>query len=67
VAIGGIITIGLAYGSSFGLAALMGYKTSGVHNLLPFLLLGIGVDDMFVIASAADQSGIVSIKSNSLV
>jgi hypothetical protein len=45
----------------------MGYKTSGVHNLLPFLLLGIGVDDMFVIASAADQSGIVSIKSNSLV
>lgn len=34
---------------------LLGGEVSGVHNLLPFLLIGIGVDDMFVIANAIDQ------------
>ena len=29
---------------------------AGVHNLLPFLLIGIGVDDMFVISAAVDQT-----------
>ena len=29
---------------------------SNIHQLLPFLLIGIGVDDMFVIASAIDQT-----------
>lgn len=28
---------------------------TGVHNLMPFLLIGIGVDDMFVVANAVDQ------------
>ena len=32
-----------------------GGEVSGVHNLMPFLLIGIGVDDMFVIANAIDQ------------
>jgi Niemann-Pick C1 protein len=47
----GILCVGLAYGSSVGFSALCGQKTTGIHNLLPFLLLGIGVDDMFVITS----------------
>ena len=29
---------------------------AGVHNLMPFLLIGIGVDDMFVICNALDQT-----------
>lgn len=29
---------------------------AGIHNLLPFLLIGIGVDDMFVISAAVDQT-----------
>ena len=33
----------------------LGGETAGVHNLMPFLLIGIGVDDMFVIANAVDQ------------
>lgn len=34
----------------------MGGKTAGIHGLLPFLLIGIGVDDMFVISAALDQT-----------
>ena len=33
----------------------LGGNVAGVHNLMPFLLIGIGVDDMFVIANAVDQ------------
>jgi predicted RND superfamily exporter protein len=48
------LCVALSYGASNGLAYLLGAKSAGIHNLLPFLLLGIGVDDMFVIASAID-------------
>ena len=51
----GILCIGLAYASAYGLASIFGQKTSGIHNLLAFLMIGIGADDMFVITSAADQ------------
>jgi len=47
----GVICVFLAYTSSFGFCSLLGLRVAGVHNLLLFLLLGIGVDDMFVIAS----------------
>ena len=55
-AAGGIalLCVGLSYGSSAGLAYLVGAKSAGIHNLLPFMLIGIGVDDMFVISSAID-------------
>ena len=49
-----LLCVGLSYGASNGLAFLMGAKTAGIHNLLPFLLIGIGVDDMFVISSNID-------------
>jgi len=51
-----LLCVGLSYGSSNGLAYLVGGKTAGIHNLLPFLLIGIGVDDMFVISSNIDQT-----------
>ena len=35
----------------------IGGEVSGVHNLMPFLLIGIGVDDMFVIANAILSHG----------
>lgn len=47
----GVICVGLAYTSSYGFCSYIGMKVAGVHNLLVFLLLGIGVDDMFVITS----------------
>lgn len=51
-----LLCVGLSYGSSSGLGYLLGGKTAGIHNLLPFLLIGIGVDDMFVISSNIDQT-----------
>jgi len=54
VSLMGLVSVGLAYGSGFGLSFLCGGETAGVHNLLPFLLIGIGVDDMFVICNALD-------------
>lgn len=54
VSLVGLVCVGISYGSGFGLMFLMGGSTAGVHNLMPFLLIGIGVDDMFVICNAVD-------------
>lgn len=51
-----LLCVGLSYGSSSGLCYLVGGKSAGIHQLLPFLLIGIGVDDCFVIASNIDQT-----------
>ena len=51
-----MLCVGLSYGASCGFAYLVGMKFAGVHEILPFLLIGIGVDDCFVIASALDQT-----------
>ena len=56
VSLMGLLSVGLAYASGFGLCYLLGGETAGVHNLMPFLLIGIGVDDMFVICNALDQT-----------
>jgi uncharacterized membrane protein YdfJ with MMPL/SSD domain len=49
-----LLCVGLSYAGSAGFAFYLGAHQAGIHNLLPFLLIGIGVDDMFVIASAFD-------------
>lgn len=54
----GIFSTLLAFGVSYGFCCLIGLKVVTTHNLLPFLLLGIGVDDMYVIAAVADQQGL---------
>jgi len=51
-----LLCVGLSYTASSGLAFYLGWKTAGIHGLLPFLLIGIGVDDMFVISAAIDQT-----------
>lgn len=54
----GIITllnVGLAIGSSYGLASLVGSFYGPVHQILPLLLLGIGADDGFVVVQALDD------------
>ena len=56
VAITGLVCILLAYLSGFGLLYLCGGRTTGVHQLMPFLLVGIGADDMFVVCNAVDQT-----------
>ncbi len=41
--------------AGFGLSSLFGLFFGPVHSLLPFILLGIGVDDAFVIVNAFDR------------
>ena len=52
----GIVSIGMAVASAYGLGAYFGIFYSPLMNVLPFLLLGIGVDDMFVIINAYDNA-----------
>ncbi|KAL3868797.1 hypothetical protein ACJMK2_041557 [Sinanodonta woodiana] len=49
VSLAGILSIGLAIVFAYGIAMLFGVMYGPVHALMPFLLLGIGVDDMFII------------------
>jgi Niemann-Pick C1 protein len=50
-----LVTVGISTAAGFGLSSLAGLFYGPVHSLLPFILLGIGVDDIFVIANAFDR------------
>ena len=50
----GLFSVLLALISSYGLCSYLGFLISPLHNFIPFLLLGLGVDDMFVIVQAHD-------------
>ena len=52
LSVAGIVAVMMGVATSFGLSAHMGVFTSGMNQLLPFLMLGIGIDDMFVIMAA---------------
>lgn len=58
-----LVLVGLSTGASFGLSAGVGLFFGPVHSLLPFILLGIGVDDAFVIVNAFNRERKVSRKS----
>ena len=55
VTIVGLICIGLSViaGSLFG--HMFGYPPTAAHQALPILMIGIGVDDMFVVCNSLDQ------------
>ncbi|XP_075238943.1 patched domain-containing protein 3-like [Convolutriloba macropyga] len=55
MAICGVVCIGMAMGISYGISSAIGLYFAPLHNILPFLLLGIGVDDMFVFVAAWDN------------
>ena len=56
VTIWGLLCVGICYFAGFSISFALGFKQSGVHNLMAFLLIGIGVDDMFVVMNAVDQT-----------
>jgi len=47
-----VIGVGLALMSAFGMAQTFGIKFNMVIQVLPFLILGLGIDDTFVIVGA---------------
>ncbi|XP_071133351.1 patched domain-containing protein 3-like [Mytilus edulis] len=47
----GILSTGLAILGSFGFVSLCGAKFVDIVGAMPFLILGIGVDDMFILLS----------------
>ncbi|KAL5022693.1 hypothetical protein ScPMuIL_001848 [Solemya velum] len=51
----GIMCIGLSILFSIGLGSAAGYEYGPIHSILPFLMLGIGVDDMFVIVGCLNN------------
>ena len=55
MALSTLVVIALATVAGFGVSSLIGLLYGPVHSVLPFVLLGIGVDDAFVIANAFDR------------
>ena len=56
VAFIGIVGVLLAYVEAMALGSYFGIEGNGMVNVVPFMLLGIGVDDMFVLLFALDQA-----------
>ena len=52
----GLSCVLLATTSGYAIAFSFGFKFSRMHPVLPFMLMGIGVDDMYVIVNTIDQT-----------
>ena len=57
----GLCVIGLALGASFGFCFYCGWFFADMHPIIPFLMLGIGVDNMFVIVKVHYSKVITSL------
>mmetsp|Transcript_14392 Transcript_14392/g.34816 ORF Transcript_14392/g.34816 Transcript_14392/m.34816 type:complete len:1133 (-) Transcript_14392:385-3783(-) len=55
LALGVVVAVGISTAAGMGLSSAFGLFFGPVHSILPFVLLGIGVDDAFVIANAFDR------------
>ncbi|XP_061189383.1 patched domain-containing protein 3-like [Saccostrea echinata] len=47
----GVLAAGLSIVSSFGLLSLIGVKYISIVSVMPFLIIGIGIDDVFILMS----------------
>lgn len=56
LSVGCLLTIVLAAGSGYGLAMWFQFDYTPVMSIMPFVLLGIGVDDSFVIMNSIDRT-----------
>ena len=52
----GLTCVLLATTSGYAIAIYAGFKFSRYHPVLPFMIMGIGVDDMYVIVNTIDQT-----------
>lgn len=55
MAIAALFLVALSTGAGLGLSSYFGLFYTPIHALLPFILLGIGVDDVFVIVNAFNR------------
>ena len=55
LALAGLASIGMTVGFTYGICSAVGLFYGPMHNIIPFLLLGIGIDDMFVIMQCYDN------------
>ncbi len=55
LALAGILTVVLGLGAAFGICSYAGLFSSNMNQIMPFLVLGIGIDDMFVIVQNFDN------------
>ncbi|XP_066912966.1 patched domain-containing protein 3-like [Clytia hemisphaerica] len=55
VSLAGILAVLFGIGAGFGLGLLIGQPYVGFIGVLPFLVLGIGIDDMFIIMHHLDR------------
>lgn len=51
----GLLSIGMAFASCVGFCSVLGVPYGPVHTSLPFLLMGLGVDDMFIMMASWRQ------------
>ena len=51
-----LLCVGVSIAASYGLAGLFGQKVTPLTTVLPFVLLGLGVDDSFVILGCFEQT-----------
>ncbi|XP_075971511.1 patched domain-containing protein 3-like [Anticarsia gemmatalis] len=51
----GLLCVGLAYVSAVGWCSILGISFGPIHSSLPFLLMGLGIDDMFVMKACWDN------------
>lgn len=51
----GLLSVGLAYASAIAWCSMFGISFGPVHSSLPFLLMGLGIDDMFVMKACWEQ------------
>ena len=47
----GVLSVALSIGMGYGLAAGFGVPFTSLQQVLPFILVGIGVDDVFVLSN----------------
>ena len=52
----GVVSVGISYLACIAVGTAMGIKGTIVTSLLPFFLLGIGVDDMYVLIFYLEQT-----------
>lgn len=50
-----LVVVGISISAGFSISSAFGLFFGPVHSLLPFILLGIGVDDAFVIVNAFNR------------